>query len=138
MTPEQAAFGLLSAASEMDDILKGAMGEAVELVRDDAKSRIGVQQPGWAPLAPATEERKARGGYPSGAPLLREGELRDSIFGQVVGQDGYVGSNDEAAAPQEFGTATIPPRPFIGPAIYDNHDKIADIIGKHVVKKIGL
>ncbi len=136
MTPEQAAFALLTAAQNMGDVLSGTMGEAAALVRDTAKAKIGVQQPDWAPLAQSTEDRKAQGGYPTGAPLLREGDLKESIFAYTEGLDGYVGSNDEAAAAQEYGTPTIPPRPFISTSIYENTDAITDLIGANVVKKL--
>lgn len=91
-------------------------------IAERAKAMIGQYQPAygefpeWAPLADSTEAEKARLGYPADAPLLRKGELRDSIEKRVEGSEGEVGSTSEIAAYQEFGTEHIPPRPFIGPA----------------------
>lgn len=109
------------------------------VIEADAKSRIGFYQGAvgpfqdWAPLAESTETEKARLGYPLDAPLLREGDLRDSIEHEVGALEAVVGSKSEIAAYQEFGTAAIPPRPFIGPAAYNNKDKILKIIGAATV-----
>jgi hypothetical protein len=43
--------------------------------------------------------------------------LQASIAHTTTGLSAEVGSNDPAAAPQEYGTATIPPRPFLAPAV---------------------
>lgn len=137
LTGKQAAAGLLLAAAQMRHSVEEALTEGVELIEADAKSRIGVQQADWAPLKPQTEARKARGGYPANAPLMREGDLKNSIFSDVNGFEAVIGSTDEAAPHQENGTSTIPPRPFIAPAIMANEEKLADILGRHVVKKIG-
>lgn len=114
--------------------------KAAKLIEKDAKRQIGHYQPSvgpfqdWAPLAESTEEEKARLGYPLDAPLLREGQLRDSIEHEVSGLEAVVGSKSDIAAYQEFGTRTIPPRPFIGPAAFKNKKAIQEILGKAVVE----
>ena len=56
-----------------------------ELVEIAAKAEIGQYQPAvgpfeaWSPLADGTEEDKAKHGYPLNAPLLRTGEMQNSI-----------------------------------------------------------
>lgn len=115
---------------------------AANVIEKSAKEKIGHYQgesgpfPEWAPLADATEDEKARLGYPLGAPLERTGELRDSIEHEVVGLEAVVGSKDPVAEWQEFGTDRIPPRPFIGPAAFESKDKVEGILGAATV--IGL
>jgi HK97 gp10 family phage protein len=109
-------------------------------IEADAKSRIGHEQdavgsfPAWEPLADSTEYDKARKGYPVDAPLLRDGTLRDSIKHEVEGLEAVIGSESAIAEYQEFGTPTIPPRPFIGPAAFANKDAIERILGAAVVE----
>lgn len=114
--------------------------KVAKLIEKDAQRQIGHYQPAvgpfqdWAPLAETTEDDKARKGYSLDAPLLREGQLRDSIEHEVHGLEAVVGSKSEIAEYQEFGTNTIPPRPFIGPAAFKNKKAIQQILGKAVVE----
>ncbi len=55
-------------------------------------------------------------GGPHEAPWLRTGTLRDSISATFDNATAVVGSTSPVAVDQELGTATIPPRPFFGPA----------------------
>jgi phage gpG-like protein len=55
-------------------------------------------------------------GGPHDAPWRKTGALQDSIACTSDGLTAQVGSDDPAAAPQELGTARIPPRPFLAPA----------------------
>ncbi len=118
---------------------EAGLAEAARLIQADAQRRVsgegggGDVSPDWAPLAPATEARKAALGYDSDAPLAGSGALRDSI---VVEQDGAavkVGSTLDVAAYQEFGTATIVPRPFLGPALLANQEQIVKLVGERAV-----
>ena len=63
------------------------------------------------------------------APWHRSGRLQSSIAVSIDGLTAQVGSNDPAARPQEFGTARIPPRPFILPAVNELSDSIASELG---------
>jgi len=109
-------------------------------IEGDAKAQIGHYQgpagpfPAWAPLAESTEAEKARLGYRQDAPLLREGDLRDSITHEVRGNEAVVGSKSPIAAYQEFGTDKIPPRPFIGPAAVMNEHFIQQELGRATVE----
>lgn len=111
-----------------------------KIIQEDAKQRIGEYQseeggfPAWADLADSTEAEKARLGYPIDAPLLRTGELRDSIEKEVERGEAVVGSKMDIAEYQEFGTERIPPRPFIGPAAFSNKDKIERMLGAVMVE----
>lgn len=76
-----------------------------------AKKKIGHLQIGWDKLADSTEAEKVRQGHPANAPLLRTGELRESISHEVEGHTVTVGSTDEVMVYHEFGTHKMPPRP---------------------------
>ncbi len=118
---------------------EAGLNQAAQLIKNDAKIRIGHYQdsagpfPEWAELADSTEAEKERLGYQLDAPLLREGDLRDSIVTEQHGLEAVVGSKMAIAAYQEFGTDRIPPRPFLGPAAYERKDAIKAIIGKVTV-----
>ena len=104
----------------------GAMVEA------EAKKAIGTYDFDWPQLTESTQHDREREGYAPNEPLLRTGELRDAIEHQVDAHEmsvevgvpaGMPHSGSEAdvgeiATFQEFGTATIPPRPFLGPALF--------------------
>lgn len=108
-------------------------------IKKTAQNKIGHYQDqvgpfqDWAPLAQSTENEKERLGFNREEPLLRTGELRDSIECEVKFLEAVIGSKSDIAAYQEFGTKYIPPRPFIGPAAYENKEKIKKILGAAVV-----
>ena len=64
-------------------------------------------------------------GDPHDAPWRQTGALQASISCSVDGLLAAVGTNDPAAAPQEFGTAHLPPRPFLLPAVTNLSESIA-------------
>ena len=117
-----------------------ALKRCAKLVEATAKSEIGTYQdavgpfPAWPALAESTEDQKEKSGYPLNSPLLRTGEMRDSIEHEVSGNEAVIGSKSDIAAYQEFGTDKIPPRPFIGPAAFRNKEKIRRIIGEATVE----
>lgn len=119
--------------------LHRGLEQAAVLIEKSAKAEIGIYQPqvgpfpAWAPLAESTEAEKARLGYPLDAPLLRTGDLRESIQHETQGFEAVIGSISPIMAYQEFGTPTIPPRPVIGPAAFMNQEKIQAIVGLAVV-----
>jgi hypothetical protein len=102
----------------------------------ESKSIIGVLQHGafggvyghWPELAEATQAEKERLGYGDVSndwqPLLRTGELRDSIGYSVQLHSVYIGSTSDIMVYQEMGTAHIPPRPVLGLAMYRDKFKI--------------
>lgn len=122
--------------------LHHGLKKAAELVEKTAQDEIGNYQPAvgpfpaWAPLAESTKEDRVRLGYTPDDPLLRSGELRDSISHQVLGLEAAIGSTSDIMVYQEFGTATIPPRPVLGPAAVHNLEKIHKIIGVAAVSGI--
>ena len=80
--------------------------------------------------------REAAKGFPVPAPLLRTGEMRDSIGHQVdpVQLELVVGATDRTAVYQEIGTSRIPPRSFLGRAMHDAMPFAADTFGAAAVK----
>jgi HK97 gp10 family phage protein len=109
--------------------------KAAKLLEEKAKEAIGQYHdavgpiPAWADLADATKEDRARLGFPEDEPLLRTGELRDSISHEVSGNEAWIGSDSEIAEYHETGTSRMPPRPIFGTALYSNIDEAVDAIG---------
>ena len=103
----------------MERVVGVLMAENAEL----SKQMVGQELPIWPPLAPSTVAEKQKLGYGGQVsatdPLLRTGELRDSIQPVVhLGMEGVVGevgTDVPYAGDQEHGTSRIPPRPFISP-----------------------
>ena len=123
--------------------LSVGMERALTVIENDAKDQIGHYQPGigafpaWADLAPSTEAEKARMGAPADAPLLRTGGLYASFGHDVVSpSEGVVGSTDPTMVFHEFGTARMPPRPVLGPAMLRSMPKVQKILGVALVEGI--
>ena len=97
---------------------------ACQIVQAKAKAAIGKEHEMWPPLAASTIADKAAHGFKTPAPLLRTGEMRDSIEYVVHGNEGAVGSNSEIAVYQELGTSHIPPRSFLVSSAIASEGKI--------------
>ena len=130
---------------------EAALKRAGEQIGKDAeahaKAKLGTYQgeagifPAWAPLAASTIEEKIKSGYPTPSPLLREGDLRDSISYDVEASGLTItvtlGSDSEVAVYQELGTIDIPPRPFLGPTMFERGEIYAAVAGLEVVEAMG-
>lgn len=118
-------------------VLHGGLHEVGEAVVDSAKDKFGTYQksvytfPAWADLAPRTLVDN-----PENTPLLRSGDTRDSIGFEVNGDDVVVGSSEPTMIYHELGTKSEPPRPVLGPAMYEARQMIRDIMGKATVLAI--
>lgn len=106
---------------------------ACQIVQKKAKAAIGKEHELWAPLAESTISDKQAHGYATPKPLLRTGELRDSIEYKVSGNQGAVGSNLDIAVYQELGTSRIPPRSFLVSSAISSEDKIHRMAGAAAV-----
>jgi hypothetical protein len=107
-----------------------------ELVESDAKRKFGEYQSmvgdysAWAPLAEATMKDRVSKGFSPDDPLYRTGDLMNSIYNKVeiAARVVAVGSDDPIMLWQENGTPDakhpIPPRPSLGPALFQNKAKI--------------
>jgi hypothetical protein len=132
---------LLSDAAIANEAEGEGVLKACRLVQKTAKSYIGsYDHPGnWAQLAQATQEDRVRQGFAANEPLLRRGEVRDSIQTDAPHRSwletwGYIYSNDPIARYMELGTSTIPPRPFLSTATIECMPEIRQIIGAAFVR----
>lgn len=122
----------IASEAEGEGVLK-----ACRLVQKTAKSYIGhYDHPGgWAQLAQATQEDRVRRGFAANEPLLRTGDLRDSIQVDAPHRNGaevfgYVFSNSAIARYQELGTVSIPPRPFLSTAAMEMTPQVHAILAR--------
>lgn len=134
---------LETAALAVDAAETAVLSHAAKTVEAGAKDQIGhyaaAEGPfaAWAPLAESTLADKRRRGYaPPDNPLLRTGEMRDSIEHTVRAPQAWVGSNSDIAVYQELGTATIPPRSFLGSTAFRLKDQIGKEIGYGIVQSL--
>jgi len=141
---EQFARELSSASATIATGLEAGFRVIVKEIEETAKEEIGVYQPAygpfdaWAPLAESTKVERVRRGYSEDEPLLRSGELRDSIQSEVMGLAAIVGTKSDIGLWQEVGTSHIPPRPFIGPAYVRKIDPLLEAIGEAITNGINL
>lgn len=125
---------LTASAAELLALHKGLEKCAV-LIETTAKAELGTYQPAvgpfqdWAELTDSTKESRVHQGYTENDPLLRSGELKNSISHETGGLETVVGSTSPVMEYMEFGTKNMPPRPVLGPALFRNKDKIKGILG---------
>lgn len=132
------AFGayLLDAAAKEAVALETGLKRAAQHVEKVAKSEFGEYQPArgsfpaWVELADATKADRVAKGFTENDPLLRTGDLRDSIGNRVAGLDAEIGSDDDVMVYQELGTEKMPPRPVLGPAAIRSEKAIQRILGE--------
>lgn len=135
MDLEQLGRELSFASTKIASELELGFHIIVKEIEETAKEEIGVYQPAygpfeaWSPLAESTKVDRFRQGYTEDDPLLRSGELRDSIESEVVGLAAIVGTKSQIGFWQEVGTENIPPRPFIGSAYVRKIDPLMESIG---------
>lgn len=116
-----------------------ALERAAVIVEREAKAEIGVYQgqkgpfKAWAELAEATKADRVKKGFSENDPLLRTGDMRDTINHQVSGKEAHVGSDSDIAVYQELGTSRIPPRSFLGGAAFRKAPEVAHALGHDVV-----
>lgn len=71
-------------------------------------------------------------GGPHDHPWRQTGALQASIEHQADGLTAQIGTSHPAAAAQELGTATIPPRPYLAPAADALAEPIAQQVGQAI------
>ncbi len=138
LTLRQTAEHFRRAEFDLRFALEREVRLAMEAAAETAKGFIGQEMPGWDPLAPPTIADKTRKGYPTPAPLLRTGELRESIGAEAEavpgGVDGVVGSTSRHASFHEIGSSREPPRPFLGPALMLAEQPLSTALGELAVR----
>jgi phage gpG-like protein len=119
MKPSELATIFGTAIAETTAARHEALEVAAVIIEGEAKAVIGTYKYGWTELADSTKRDRERKGFPPNEPLLRTGELRDSIEHSAGVETAYVGSNLNIAVYQELGTSRIPPRSFLmGAAVH--------------------
>ena len=129
---------------------KKGLGAAGAMIEAEAKAEIGHYQeaagplPAWAELADSTKADRVKQGFSANDPLLRTGALRDSISHEVDGKRVVVGSDSDIAVYQELGTmwsaetgaSVIPPRSFLGGAMFRKAEDAAKVLGLAVANAV--
>lgn len=106
-------------SNERKEVVHEALTETAIFLQKKVKEKFGEYQSGWEELTAATQEDRVRKGYSPNDPLLRSGELRDSVERNVSNTSASVGTNNPIMIYQEKGTTRtgwsgakgIPPRP---------------------------
>lgn len=126
-------------AKQMSVRIAAAMRTSAIAVVDAARDEFGSDGKalGWPELSDATKAEHVRNGYEENVPLLASGALRDGIQYRSSEKSFEVGSDSQIAVYQELGTATIPPRPFLAPALHNKIPSILETVGKAVEKALG-
>lgn len=136
------AAHLAAISVEVEHRTHEGLEHAAVLVETEAKDEIGHYQDqagpfqAWQELADSTKEDRARSGFAENDPLLRTGEMRDSIEHKVIGKTAYIGTDSQIAEYQELGTGRIPPRSFLGGAAFRKSHEVAEIIGGRFVSAL--
>ncbi|SIO50139.1 Bacteriophage HK97-gp10, putative tail-component [Bradyrhizobium erythrophlei] len=116
---------------------KTAIHVMAQMIAAEAKRVLGTYDYKWTQLAAATQADRMQAGFPANEPLLRTGELRDSIGYKVISDhEAEVGSNLEIAVYQELGTVHIPPRSFLAAAAAHKGEDAAKVAGKIIADAI--
>lgn len=136
------ALHLVKVASAQAVSDQHALERAGQIVEKRAKAILGSYQEDiqpftdWPELADSTKADRVRQGFRENEPLLRTGEMRDSIGHIVVHNEVAIGSDSDVAVYQELGTSRIPPRSFLGAAVVQTTPEIVAEIGQQVVTSL--
>jgi hypothetical protein len=132
---------LLRAARTIPKEITRTVENIGAMVEKTAKDKIGYYQQSsgefdaWESLSESTLKQHVTVGV-GDSPLLVHGGLYASVTHDIeIGsraQKLSVGTESDIGFWQETGTATIPPRPFIGPAMLENEKKIQEMLGQAV------
>lgn len=119
-----------------------ALEHAAKIIQTEAKAEIGTYQDtagpfaAWQELADSTKADRVHQGFSANDPLLRTGEMRESIEYTVGTHEAAIGSNSDIAVWQELGTQKIPARSFLGGAAMRKAPHVAEILGASAVQAL--
>lgn len=134
MTLEQLSKMLEEASLRCEAELQLDLLKIGEMTKTMATEYIGHEMNEWPALASSTVKEKEKLGYVNQVsatdPLLREGDMRDSIQVEQADLVVAVGSADKVALYQEMGTKHMPPRPFLGLAMRNSILEALDLLGE--------
>jgi hypothetical protein len=109
------------------------MLQAVNEVRNITLETLSGTRTGREYKVPGTQVTYTASA-PGEPPAVATGELRQSVSTAVEGQGrdviGYVGSDSKHAAPMEYGTKNIAPRPWLRPSFEKALDKVKEILSR--------
>jgi phage gpG-like protein len=118
-------------------VRRGIVEAGAQEVQDTARGMIGFyhDDPHWPELSPEYEAAKVKAGYEADAPLLRTGEMRDSITHSISldGNSATIGTDDQKMVWHELGTDRMPPRPVMSPAGAHSAPRIVHMATKAAV-----
>lgn len=134
VTAPQLATIFAMAATQIGHAHHEILEEGSLLFENSAKAAIGTYEYGWPQLAESTQEQRVSLGYSANEPLLRTGDLKNSITHNADDKEAYVGTDLEYAKYHEFGTSKIPARPFLGGAIMQEEHHIPEVVHKALAK----
>lgn len=117
----------------VDEANRHSLEKSAKIVEKEAKDAIGTYKFGWPQLAPSTQKQREHEGFAPNEPLLRTGELRDSIEHKADHKEAHIGSDLDIAIYQELGTSKIPPRSFLQESLRRKTQEVLDVIGRGVV-----
>jgi len=153
---------MMAAPAKVEAAVSLGVKAAAVKVRDDATKKFGTYQsavgpyPAWENLKPATVASKVAAGgaedplighYPNGNGRTRRlkrttstgkkiywpANLRNTIGIKVEGLNAAVGTDDPLGKFHEYGTAHIPPRPFLRPALFENQEVVKEAVKAGVI-----
>ena len=119
-----------------------ALELAAQYVEAVAKAELGTYQEtnmgpleAWEELAEVTKSDRARKGFTENDPLLRSGELKNSISHEtdVSGHEAVIGSPLQKLVYLELGTKWMAPRSVLQLAAWRSRKKIQKIVGEVTV-----
>lgn len=112
---------------------KHGLEKAAAHIQEKAQAAIGTYDYNWPQLADSTQRDRERLGFSANDPLLRSGELKESIQHRVIDHaHAAVGSDDDKAVWNELGTDKAPPRSFLGETGARHGKEAAHLIGEAV------
>ena len=131
-TLESFTRALLDTAAVTKNRIQYRLEEAAHLIKDEAKSYIGIEHSDWPPLEDSTKRIKKAAGFGDKGPLERTGEMRDSIKVRMLPLEVIVESDNRALYYHEKGTEYMPRRPVLSRAVFKNRDALALLLGKSI------
>lgn len=148
LNPAQFANILMNIAAAMPVGVHKGLDAAGQIVETEAKRVLGTYDYSWPELAPATKKQRLSLGFPENEPLLRNGELRDSIGhttqatevdigvpSKIVGdgsRENPVRNIGDVATAMELGTSRAPARSFLVGALVAKTQDVVNAIGKSI------
>ncbi len=100
----------------------------------EINSGVGPYQ-AWPQLAQVTQDDRVSLGYTPNDPLVRSGELRESVKYKSGWRWAEVGTNNKVMLYHELGSSDgrhPPQRAIFGPVLLENEEKFKDMIDLHM------